>query len=293
VEQIDSVARPPTTDLQLDQVRIKATPAQRLLMTSQEVARRMRRVGIRVSNKSYRPFVLIGRSRTGSTLLMRSLKDHPAVVGYGELFRDDRINWQVQLGMPTATEREQYSTNPSLLLRERVFGAYGPRVQAVGFKLFYYHAQQPDWQQVWQTLAAQPSVHVIHVKRRNLLATHLSRKVAGMTSRWNGKVANGGSRGPLTLDYAECRQDFEQTRQWEMACDQRFANHPLLQVTYEDLATDFTGELSRVQTFLALPTHPMQPATAKQEQKELAQRIANYSELKAQFAGTVWADFFE
>jgi hypothetical protein len=51
--------------------------------------------------------------------------------------------------------------------------------------------------------------------------------------------------------------------------------------------------LAKVQAFLGLQTQAMKPATVKQEQKQLAQRIANYGELKAQFAGTTWAPFFE
>lgn len=277
----------------IDQVVIKVTPAQRVLMASQELLRRTRCLGILPKNEAYVPFVVIGRSRTGSTLLLRSLKDHPGVIGYGELFRGDRINWQMQLGSPSSSERVRYAADPSTLLQERVFGAYGPKTQAVGFKLFYYHAQLPNWQSVWHYLAAQPTLRVIHVKRHNLLATHLSRKVADLTGRWNDKVVGGGGRSLLTLDYDECCQDFEQTRQWEVACDQRFANHPLLQISYEDLAANFAGELAKVQQFLGLPAQTMKPATVKQEQKPLAQRIANYSELKAQFVGTTWATFFE
>lgn len=267
--------------------------SQRLLMTGQEVARRGRSCGVLPNRADYVPYLIVGRSRTGSTLLLRSLKEHPAVVGYGELLRDDRINWQSQLGFPTPKQREQYAADPCLFLRERVFGPYGRQVQAVGFKLFYYHAQQPTWRGVWDYLTALPNLHVVHVKRRNLLAIHFSRKVADQTGRWNGKVAGAPAQGALALDPAECIQDFEETRAWEVACDQRFAGHPLHQVSYEDLAADFAGELAKVQRFLGVEVQPMQPVTAKQERQPLAQRIANYGELKAQFTGTPWAGFFE
>jgi hypothetical protein len=98
---------------------------------------------------------------------------------------------------------------------------------------------------------------------------------------------------PLELSYDACLKDFAQTRQWEQAADAYFAAHPKLEVFYEDLAEDYQREMSRLVPFLGLPDEPLTPQTHKQAQQPLPAAIANYTELKRQFAGSEWEVFFE
>ncbi len=101
------------------------------------------------------------------------------------------------------------------------------------------------------------------------------------------------SSGPLVLDYEECLADFERTLSWEGEFDARFADHPLLEIIYEDLAQNNDQVTRKVQTFLDVPYCPLQPETFRQSSEPLAQAIANYAELKERFTGSRWEVFFE
>jgi LPS sulfotransferase NodH len=244
-------------------------------------------------HNQYTRFLIIGRSRTGSTLLLRSLKMHKQAVIYGEVFRNNTINWQPQFGWVTATLHRNYLGNPISFLDERIFRLQPVAVKAVGFKLFYYHAHDGNLENVWDYVKRDKQLRVIHIKRKNILEAHLSRIVAGYTDTWrlNGKQS-GGEQVPLALSVEECQQAFEETRTQEVEYDAIFADHPTLQMTYEDLSRDFANEMGRVQNFLALDHQPLLPVTTKQSKLPLPSRIANYAELKSSFNGTSWAEFF-
>ena len=47
-------------------------------------------------NRSYRRFVVLGHARSGSSLLIGSLRRHPQVVAFGELFVAGRIGFNVE-----------------------------------------------------------------------------------------------------------------------------------------------------------------------------------------------------
>jgi len=184
------------------------------------------------------------------------------------------------------------SRDPVRFVDEKVFGRYPGRTRAVGFKLFYYHARDGAAAAIWPYLRDRRDLKVLHLKRRNLLATHLSRKRAAMTNQWVNTTGQPGEAVVVHLDPDECLKDFVQTRAWEEECDRYFAGHPTREVTYETLAKDYGSEADALQAFLGVPAHRVQPVTFKQVAQPLSSAIANYGELKARFAGTVWEELF-
>jgi hypothetical protein len=97
----------------------------------------------------------------------------------------------------------------------------------------------------------------------------------------------------LKLDYDELLLWFNLTRKWENDTDTIFANHPKIDVYYEDLAQDYKVELNRIQEFLELDLEVICPTTQKPARGTLSEQISNYADLKAEFKGTPWSDFFE
>jgi LPS sulfotransferase NodH len=242
---------------------------------------------------TYAPFVVVGRSRVGSNLLRGLLNAHPAVVSFGEVFRDvASFDWDHTGYFQSGAMRALLARDPAGFVDGKVFGRYPRWVRAVGFKLFYYHARQAGFARVWDYVESRRDLRIIHVKRRNILQTHLSRRRAALSDRWVDTSGKPGLEPPVTLDYEEVRRDFEQTRAWEETADRAFARHPLLPVHYEQLAADRAGEVARLQEFLGLAPHPAEPATFRQATRPLSAAIANYDELKDRFRGTPWAAFF-
>lgn len=242
---------------------------------------------------AYKRFILLGRSRIGSNLLRGLLNAHPQVVLFGEVFQNkEEIGWAME-GFPTNGRTHQLFLNqPVQLLEKKLWRNYPAGITAVGFKLFYYHARDPMWTAVWSHLQQDPNLHILHMKRRNLLEVHLSRQRAVRSAEWVSTNGQSAPVGPITLDYQQCVADFEQSRAWEREAETFFQYHPQLEIIYEELATNMEDEMRRIQQFLGLTYQPVQPQTHKQRQRPLAEAIANYQQLKAQFAGSAWADFF-
>lgn len=241
----------------------------------------------------YTPFVILGRSRVGSNLLRGLLNAHPAAIAFGEVFRGDRaMDWDHVGYFQDGRSRAMREAHPEQFISTRVFGRYPRATQAVGFKLFYYHAREGRDAGVWQYLASRPDLRVLHLKRRNILQTHLSRKRAALTDRWVNTSGQPEAPIAVELDYEECRKDFEQTRAWEEECDRWFGGHDKVDVAYESLAGDYQAEAARIQTFLGLPPHAVAPSTFQQARQPLRDTITNYADLEARFAGTPWEGFF-
>ncbi|MCB8923778.1 MAG: hypothetical protein H6662_19535 [Ardenticatenaceae bacterium] len=140
---------------------------------------------------TYTKFIVLGRSRTGSNFCaacsMTIRKSRLTARFSATKRRWIGITSAVcrTINAPTAAQR------PGEIGQRQVFRRYPKETAAVGFKIFYYHAQDPGWQAIWPYLLAQTDIHVIHMKRANILQTHLSRKRAELTDSW---VNTGGER---------------------------------------------------------------------------------------------------
>jgi len=273
----------------------KATPKTKAIRAVKRTFYDLRHVayagGLASGQTDYVRFVIVASARTGSTLVTRSLNHHGAAVTYGEIMRHPDL---FPARFPElGNSAELFHTDPVRFLEERIYRKYPDAVQAVGFKIFYSHAPRDTaWgQAVWDYLVGQPALRVIHLRRRNLLAAHVSRKKAAAADEWI-KYSGASQSAGVTLDFEETRARFEQGQAWEREYDALFARHPLMDLVYEDVAADYTGQMQRVQAFLGLPPRDVPPATRKRSPQPLAEQIANYAELKARFEDTPWADYF-
>lgn len=256
--------------------------------------------GLFGAQNSYNRFVVIGRARVGSTLLRTALANHHQVAMYGEIFRiPGQVVWNPKFGKKSERIQKAIAADPPEFLRSRVYRSYSSKVKAVGFKIFYYHAENGKWENVWPYLEMDKDIIVIHNKRRNILKSHLSNKRAYETGKWadKSKVDSVASKQkkmtPIHLDYEELNLWFNLTKKWEEHVDTTFAEHKKMDVYYEDLAENYSSEITRVQNFLGLEVEEIEPTTKKQAKGPLHKQISNFSELKSKFVGTPWIEFFE
>ncbi len=250
-------------------------------------------LGLLQGHTDYTRFVILGRSRSGSNFLRGLLNAHSQITAFGELFQNEEgISWGLSGYESTPRLEEQFRNEPVRFLESKIFCRVPKQIRAVGFKIFYYHAHSEKWQPVWDYLAGQPRLKVIHIRRQNILETHLSRKRAVLTDSWVNTSGEREKNPAVRLNYEECLADFEQTRGWEQEYERFFAGHDLLTLCYEELARDYAAEIGRVQRFLGVDAEPVAPQTFKQSAEPLSAAIVNYAELKERFAGTPWAAFF-
>jgi LPS sulfotransferase NodH len=241
----------------------------------------------------YAKFVVLGRSRVGSNLLRGLLNAHPHVAAFGEIFRADNcLDWDHTGYFQSRAAQALLQQDPVRFLDSKVFGRYPASIRAVGFKLFYYHARDGRKASVWEYLRGRTDLRIIHLKRRNVLRTHLSRQRAAVTDQWVNTSGQPDNAVVVRLNYEECLRDFVQTRAWEEQCDRDFADHPIFQVEYENLVGDYGAETRSLQAFLGLEPCAVTPSTFQQTRQPLSAMIANYAELREKFAGTQWAEFF-
>ena len=241
----------------------------------------------------YVRFIVLGRSRVGSNFLRGLLNSHSQVIAFGELFQKyDQIEWGFSSYDQSPRQLSLMQEDPEGFLEQVVFGKYPRKTAAVGFKIFYYHAQEGSQKSLWPYLRAQQDLRVIHIKRANILETVRSRKLAKITDKWANTIGTDEAYPKIHLSFEECLAAFTQTREWETLYDNYFCDHSKIEVMYDELASDYNSEMQRVQRFLGVNCEILKPSTFKQSSGSLSDTISNYFQLKKEFAGSEWQVFF-
>ncbi len=230
-------------------------------------------------HSGFKRFIVLSRARTGSNMLISFLNSHPNIRAEGEIL--NTLNGRDYLNVLTAT----YKKEPYY-------------IKAKGFKIFYYHPGDDPNSNVWNDLVKMKDLHVIHLRRRNILRTLTSTKIALVQNIWSTK-ANASRSDDLakpkqisfTID--ELTKGFKQTRQWEQNGDNMFHNHPVLSVNYEDLVNDAELYFRNITDFLGVSYAQPQTGLKKQNPEKIRDLISNYDELKIAFKETEWQTFFD
>ncbi|HLP47085.1 MAG TPA: hypothetical protein VK469_14125, partial [Candidatus Kapabacteria bacterium] len=131
---------------------------------------------LNTNQREYVKYIILGHPRTGSNMLRGLLNENRHVVAFGELFRfNDSIGWDYPGHHHKAKiELQLINDDPIEFLQKKVFINFPHPVKAVGFKIFYFHAHSENWKPVWTYLHEQKNIKIIHIKRENVLKTHLS-----------------------------------------------------------------------------------------------------------------------
>jgi LPS sulfotransferase NodH len=170
-----------------------------------------------------------------------------------------------------------------------IFSRRPASIRAVGFKIFYHHPAWDPSGNVWRYLQGIENLHVIHLKRENLLRSLVSKKIAQKTDVWKQSGQQGEAPDKrISLSPEECREYFETTAQHEREGDEKFSGKPVLQMTYELLTSQFDAQMNRIQAFLHVEPMQLPIKTTKQNPESLAELIVNYDEVRQALSGTRW-----
>ncbi len=278
------------------------------------------------SQQEYRKFVIACNIRTGSTMLSSMLASHSQAICFFELFH--RHLESVPFSVPGYQRKSKNpeivalrNSDPVEFLKSEVYKPQRRGIRAVGFKLLYPQARkgnpwwngsefdrwwekvgyEPDWNHaksdLWQFLREEPSVSIIHLKRRNLLRSKVSAITAQTTGRWGtgatGGIATDNSPPRISIDFKECLQDFEAHRRMEDETDEFFDEKLKLNITYEELISNLPRTMRKVQNFLGITPLSLSSETKKQTTRHLSEIVTNYPELKVKFEDTPWQSFFD
>lgn len=145
-----------------------------------------------MSKSKFTSFVILGAMRTGSNFLERSLTQHPAVTGFGELFNPEffgKKNHETALGF-TLAERE---ADPLRILREMRRSSDG----LAGFRLFEGHDTR-----VKTAVLEDPTCAKIILERAPL-DSFLSLKIAQQTDQWLLRNNKSRKSAKIAFDVAD------------------------------------------------------------------------------------------
>lgn len=227
---------------------------------------------------NYSKFIIASHARSGSNLLLNSLNSHPNLIAEHEIFAAHNRN----IG-------ENFQ--PTL---DNLFRARPKDISAVGCKIFYYHLNEAEWQQISKI----PNLKVIHLKRQNRLSMIVSMKVAFKTDQWG--ITNESDRieadkKQVYLDYDFLRNSFEKIELWEENINELFGQSQIANISYENLSQHYGETISSLFNFLGVPEIPIEQIKTKhkkQNPEPLDRLIQNYAELKAKFANSPWKHYF-
>ena len=125
-------------------------------------------------HNKFRRFIVLGRSRVGSNLLLSFLNSHPGVYVEGEIIK--RLHG-----------RDHKDILAKTFSKQAFF------VQAKGCKILYYHPNDDECSDALNDLASMDDLYIIHLKRRNILRTLVSNKFGIMSGKWSEKIHWGSS----------------------------------------------------------------------------------------------------
>jgi LPS sulfotransferase NodH len=226
----------------------------------------------------YVRFIVLGHARTGSNMLLSMLNSHPRVLAHGEVFA--RVT-------PDALQTTVL----------RTFDRRVPRtVTAVGCKVFYYHPLGDTSGALWRELDAVAALHVVHLRRRNVLRTVVSRQIAARRDEWlqtRPQAPVPAELKQVSLTPEEVRAAIDRIQDLEREAVERFSATPMLEVAYEELVASPAAEFRRITEFLEVPAAEPTGRTLRQNPEPLSALLANYDDLAAAFRGTPLAAYFD
>ncbi len=262
-------------------------------------------------------------------MVVQALNSHPAIRCFGEVFNTevDFVPFSVE-GYDNFNDRDRALRDSDYVafIRDRIFSPPPEGVRAVGFKLLYTQ----DWKFAWLSdwLVGDHDLRVIHLRRRNLLRTLVSARIARRTGVWvesrdvalsrtlTGSNLRRALRHParalaalgrrlrlsraagapaetVTMSVDDCRTTLNFVRRQEQRYDDYFAEHAKLTLFYEDLVKQPEELFGEIQSFLGVEPRPLEMGLRRQNPQPLRELLGNYDELREALRGTEYEACFE
>lgn len=220
-------------------------------------------------------FAIVGNARTGSNFLLDGLKTSPSIRMYHEIF---------------ASHNREIGKNFDQIF-SMVFQPESKTTEMVGFKVFYNHLTDEEWQR----LQACKELKIIHLTRHNRLRTVISLEIAFKTGQWTKSANSGGPKEKqVTLDPSKLIQRLEQIEEGEASTRERFRDRQILEVVYEELVQAPEKVFASVSAYLGVNgIDPSKIKLKRQNPETLQQLIRNYEEIETVLKGTRFAPYLE
>lgn len=228
-------------------------------------------------------FVILCLGRTGSTHLQSLLDSHPDVRCYGELFTDVDLATGYGESRVETFIASRYE-DPIAYLRAVTDGV---KARAIGFKLPTNSLRAfPEATSVLDD----PTVRVVRLSRRNLLALLVSRRLLAATGV---PQSTHGSYGDarVRLEPRRCLTAFRHMEEDERRLDDLAGDHSTFRLDYEQLVTG--DRLEELQRFLGVAPEELNSWFSKLRTHSLRYAVENWAEVETALRGTPYEPFLD
>jgi hypothetical protein len=257
------------------------------------------------------PIFLVSTGRSGSHMLRGFLEDGYSAIDFGEVFNDDggekehgffrflveEVRRDPGKAIPTKETQKQRFDDYIRWLSE----AAGAQDFIIDFKYGQSHHFDAFWHQPGSTptiirLIIERGHRVLHLVRKNMLATRASTQFARANNVWVNRTTwhKPELREKVTIDVETIRRDLSNLLMCIRYFNDCLGRYPrLLGLYYEDMLLD--GKLNPVYAmslaeFLNQPVPPPLTPTTRKIAPRLEDYIENYDEVIAKLAGTPFAE---
>lgn len=237
---------------------------------------------------SFKKFVVISPGRSGSSLLMDLLGNHPNILTFGEIFGTHEGSLFSSQVANTPNRDTSYVIN-------HIFSNQNSTIDAIGFKLLY-HQGHPKFHSkfkndvVWKNLKSMNDLGVIHLWREDYLGVIRSLEVAKNKNDWDSKSPTINIS--VNIDPQFCLDVWKYLDWGYTYVRELFSKRHFLEITYEDLKDNQENTLDKILDFLGTNRMKLSTSLKKQNTTPLNEGIENYGELKCYFKNTKWERYF-
>jgi len=246
------------------------------------------------TNQNYNKFIIIAHARSGSSMLIGALREHPQIMGFGEIFHPKEITFNIQDYDNNSVHLLNLRNNyPLEFLNHFIFSSYKDQIKAVGFKVFPEQIDNHSFCSIWQWLNQHRDVKIIFLTRQDLLATHTSRLIARKDGKYGIRTEEQRSTTTVKIDPKNLLEELEKRKYYNEEVKKYVKDHEFMEITYEELTQNISYYLTKIQEFIGVDVHDLTVKSIKQETRSLENVIENYDELKLFFKATEWEYFFQ
>jgi LPS sulfotransferase NodH len=236
------------------------------------------RYSLQRSQLPAKKFVIFGRGRSGSTLLVNLLDSHPQIHCDNEILHD-RVLFP-----------RQYIDSCASRYHSQVYG----------FKLLSY--QLKEVQRISQSAKFilelyQSGYQIIYLKRENLLHHALSNIAARQKQKFHYRVSQDKvEKKPIYVEVEELVKWLSGSEQLDNFEHQILQNIPHLPLTYENNLQESLCHQTTVDLIfelLDIPSVPVKTNLIKAMPLKLTEMVSNYEEIIKSLQGTKYEKFLE
>lgn len=229
--------------------------------------------GALFGHKNYARFAIVSYARTGSNYLSDGIKSSKSVQMYHEIF----------------AEHNREVGNDFDKVISRLYRRQGRRIENVGFKLFYYHLTDVEWEK----FLSHKDISIIHLTRRNRLRTFVSLEIAFKTDKWtSGRKDLSLQSRIIRLNPNKLIKKIEEIEKYEKTAKERFFDRKMIEVVYEDVVKDPINEFMRIGKFLGITDIDLQKIHIRRQNPEsLRDLIENFDEISKLLEKTRFAEY--